>query len=90
MLREVTCLESCEVNDTVNGGVLLEDLVESLLILDVGLVELGSLAADELDAVESNLRGVVEVIDNHHFVSVLEQRQRSEGANVTGATATNN
>lgn len=78
------------MNDTVNRGVLLEDLVESLLVLDVGLIELGSLAADELDAVESDLGGVVEVIDNYHFVSVLEQRQRSEGANVAGTTATNN
>lgn len=76
------------MDDTVNGGVLLEDLVESVLVHNVGLVELGSLAADELDPVESDLGGVVEVIDNHHIVSVLEQRQRGEGANVAGTTAT--
>lgn len=86
-LWDVTCLESCEVNDTVNGRVLLEDLVESLLIDNVGLVELGSLAADELDTVESDLGGVVQVIDNHHIVSVLEQCQRGERANVAGTTA---
>lgn len=73
-----TCLESGEVDDTVDGWVLLKDLVESLLVRDVGLVKLGSLAADELDAVESDLGGVVEVIDNHHFVAVLEQRKRGE------------
>lgn len=76
------------MNDTVDGGVLLEDLVESLLVGNVGLVELGSLAANELDAVESDFGGVVEVIDNHHIVSVLEQCQRGERTNVAGTTAT--
>lgn len=75
------------MDDAVNGGVLLEDLVESSLIRDICLVELGPLAADELDTIEGDLGGVVEVIDNHHLVAILEEGKRGEGADVAGATA---
>lgn len=75
------------MDDAVNLGVLGEDLVESGLVCDVGLVELWSLAADELDAVQGHLGGVVEVIDNHDLVAVLEQGEGCEGSNVTGTTA---
>lgn len=47
------------MNDTVDSWVLLEDLVESLLVGDICLVELGPLAANELDTVEGDLGGVV-------------------------------
>jgi hypothetical protein len=43
------------VNDIVDVWVLLEDLVKRGLILDVELVEIGSLAADELDTVDDLL-----------------------------------
>lgn len=75
------------MDDTVNGRILLEDLVESVLVGDVCLVKLGPLAADELDTVEGDLRGVVEVINNHDLVAVLEKGKRGEGANVAGTTA---
>lgn len=78
------------MNDTVNSWVLLEDLVESLLVGDICLVELGPLAANELDTVEGDLGGVVEVIDNYDLVAILEEGKRSEGANVTGSTACHN
>lgn len=74
------------MDNTVNGGILLEYLVESGLVGDIGLVELGALPADELDTVESHLGGVVKVIDNHHLIAVLEKRQGGEGADVAGAT----
>lgn len=75
------------MDNTVNGGVLLEDLVESGLVRDIGLVKLGALAADEFNAVKSYLGGVVEVIDNHHIIAVLEERQGGEGADIAGTTA---
>jgi hypothetical protein len=43
------------VNDIVDVWVLLEDLVKRGLVLDVELVEIGPLAADELDAVDDLL-----------------------------------
>lgn len=81
-----TCLEGGKVDDRVNSGVLLEDLVEGLLVGNVELVEVGAAAADELDAVEGNLGGVVEVVDDDDVVAVLEQGQRGEGTNVAGST----
>jgi len=52
----------------VNVRVGLEHLVESSLVCDVGLVELGLLAADELNAVEDFLGGVVEIVDDDDLV----------------------
>lgn len=75
------------MDDTIDFGVLLEDLVEGLLVRDVDLVELWSLAGDELNAVESHLGRVVEVIDNHHLVAILKQGKRGERADVASTTA---
>ena len=79
---EDSYLQGGKVNDRVNGGVLGEDIVEGLLVGDVDLVEVGAAAADELDAVEGDLGGVVEVVDNDDVVAVLKENQRREGANV--------
>lgn len=75
------------MDDAVDLGVLLEDLVEAGLVGDVYLVELWPLAADELNAVEGHLGRVVEVIDNHHLIAILEKGKRSERADVASATA---
>jgi lipopolysaccharide biosynthesis glycosyltransferase len=40
------------MNDAVNIRMCLEDLVEVLLLSDVDIVVLGSLAGDELDAID--------------------------------------
>lgn len=74
------------MDNTIDLGVLFEDFVECGLVRDVYLVELWSLAADELNAVEGHLGRVVEVIDNHHLVAILKQGERGEGANVASAT----
>lgn len=74
------------MDNTVNIRVLLEHLVQLLLIGDIAGVKLGSLAADELDAVEDFVRGVVEVVDDDDLVVGLEEGEGSEGANVAGAT----
>lgn len=70
------------MNDRVNGGMLGEDIVESLFVGDVDLVEVWATAGDELDTVEGNLGGVVEVVDNDDVVAVLEKSEGRERANV--------
>ena len=45
-------LQGSEMNDAVNIRMCLEDLVEVLLLSDVDIVVLGSLAGDELDAID--------------------------------------
>lgn len=79
-------LESSKVDHAVNVGVLAEDLVQGSLVGDVDIVELGALAADELDAIDDFLGGVVDVVDDDDLVTSLEKRQRGEGANVASAT----
>lgn len=53
--QQTTCLESSKVNHTVNGRVLLKDIVEGLLVGHVELVESRTAAGQQLDAVEGNL-----------------------------------
>lgn len=43
------------MNHIVNVGVLAEDLVQRCLVVDVNVVELRALAADELNAVDNFL-----------------------------------
>jgi hypothetical protein len=74
------------VNDTVDLGVRREDAIERGFIGYVCIVEGGALAADELDAVDGDLGGVVEVVNNDDIVVVLEERERRERANVAGAS----
>lgn len=80
-------LEGGKVDDGVDGGVLLEDLVEGLLVGNVDLVEVGTAAAEQLDAVEGDLGRVVEVVDNDDIVTVLKEGEGGEGADVAGTTA---
>ena len=74
------------MNDIVDIRVLLKHLVQGLLIGDVERVVLGSLAADQLDAVQDLLGGVVEVVDDDDLVVGLEESERGERADVAGAT----
>jgi hypothetical protein len=66
------------VDDTVNGWVLVEDLIESLLVGDVDGVEPRTAATESLNTVEGDLGGVVEAIDDDNIVAVLEQGQGGE------------
>lgn len=75
------------MDNAVNVGVSLEDLVEVGLVGDIELNELGLLAADGLDTVQSLSGGVVEVVGNDDLVASLQQSQGGEGANVARATA---
>lgn len=74
------------MDNTVNVGVGLEHLVEAILHGDIELVELGLLATDKLNAVESLTWRIVEVVSNDDLVTSLEEGEGSEGANVARAT----
>lgn len=75
------------MDDAVNGGVLGKHLVQGLLVGDVDLVEVGTAASQQLDAVESDLGGVVEAVDNDDIVAGIQQGQSREGADVARSTA---
>jgi hypothetical protein len=55
-----------------------KDLVQCILICDVDFVEVWSLSAEELDAVEGDFRGIVQTIDDYDLVAMLEESQRGE------------
>lgn len=74
------------MDNTINVGMGSKDLVQCLLICDVDLVEVWSLAAEELDAVEGDFGGIVQAVDDHNLVAMLEEGERGEGAYVTGST----
>jgi hypothetical protein len=80
-------LESGKVDDIVNVGVLGEHFVEASFVCDVAVVEGGSLAADELDAVDDFLRRVVEVVNDDDLVVCLKKCESCKGANVARTTA---
>jgi hypothetical protein len=75
------------VNNAVNVGVSLEHLVEILLVGDIELNELGLLAGDQFNAVQSLGGGVVQVVSNDDLVASLQQSEGGERANVARATA---
>lgn len=68
-----TNLQSSEVDNAVNVGVGLEDLVETLLVGDIELDEVGLLAGDKLNTLESLNGGVVQVVSNDHLVASLQE-----------------
>jgi hypothetical protein len=74
------------VDHIVNVRVLLKHLIQFLLIGDVQGVVLGPLAADELDAVQDLLGGVVEVVDDDDLVVGLEKGKSGERADIAGTT----
>ena len=66
------------MNHIVNVWVLLKHFVQLLLVGDIQRVVLGPLAADELDAVQDLLGGVVEVVDDNDLVVGLEKGKGGE------------
>lgn len=74
------------MDDAVNVGVGLKDTVEASLVGDIELSELGLLAADQLNALESLSRGVVEVVSDDDLVASLEESEGGERANVARST----
>lgn len=52
-------LEGGKVNNAVDVGVLRKDVVQCLLVRNIGLVEDGALSANQLNAIERDLGGIV-------------------------------
>ena len=77
-MRSETHLERGKVDDTVDIRMRSEDLVQSFFICDIDLVELRSLSAEQLNAVEGNLGGIVEGIDDDDFVTMLKKGKARE------------
>lgn len=65
-------LESREVDDAIDGRVGREDLVKLIFLRDIDLVEGRFLAAEELNAINGYLGGIIEVVDDNNVVAVLE------------------
>lgn len=78
LVCEDTHLQGSEVDNAVNVGVSLEHLVEAVLLGDIELDELGLLAADKLNALESLGRRVVQVVGNDDLVASLEESKGGE------------
>jgi hypothetical protein len=79
-------LEGSEVDDTVNVGVFLEDIVQGFFIGDVEVVVMRPFPADEFNAVEDFGRRVVQVVDYDDRVVGFEEGEGGEGANIARAT----
>jgi hypothetical protein len=71
-------LQSSKVDNAVNVGMRRKDLVQCLFVCDVDLVEVWSLAAEQLDSVKGDFRGIVEAVDDHNFVAMFEKGESGE------------
>ena len=79
-------LESCKVDDTVDGRVLLKNRVEGRFVSHVDLVEGRALPRQELHAVEGHGRRVVQAVHDDDIVVILKEREGCEGADVAGSS----
>lgn len=75
------------MDDAVDVRVGLEHLVEARLVGDVELGELGLLAAEELNAIDDLVRGVVQVVRDDDLVARLDQGEGREGPDVARSSA---
>ena len=74
------------MDDAVELGMFDKDLLECFLVGDIDLVEGWSLPAEEFDAIKGDFGGIVQAVNNHHFISMLEEGKGSERANVAGSS----
>lgn len=70
------------MDDAVNVGVGSKHLVEGSRVGDIGLDELGPLAADQFNAVDDFGGRVVQVVGDDNLVASLEEGEGREGANI--------
>src|SRR5580700_2639692 len=74
------------MDHAVNIWMRLEDFLQISFLSDVHLMKFWPFAAYKLDAVERDLEGVVQIVNNHDFVAVFEEGQRGERSNITRPT----
>lgn len=75
------------MDDAVNIGMVLEQLVEGAIVGDIDLVELRPLAGKQFDAIDGLLGRIVQVVGDDDFVASFQQGQGGERSNVSGASA---
>lgn len=78
------------MNDTIDIRMSLEDLFDSWLICYVDLVELGSLAAQQLNAIQADFGRIVQTVNDDDFITMLKKGERGEGSNVSCTTGDEN
>ena len=74
------------MDHTVNLGMCGKDLIEAFFIGDVDLVEVWSRSTEQLYAIEGNFGRIVETVNDHDLIAMLEEGQRGERSDVTGAS----
>ena len=88
--RLADSLEAGKVDDKVNG-VLIKDAVQSILIVDVCLVERKALGVffshNGFDAIDNLCRSVGEVVNNDSLVAGIEQLNNGMAANKARAAS---
>ena len=83
-------LARCEVNDTLDPGVRLEDVLDDRLVVAICFVEDRANTRNCLDPIEDFDVGVGEVIDADDLVACLDKLYRGMGADVAGTTCYEN
>ena len=78
-------LQTREVDDTLDIGVLGKNLVQSLGVAEVGFIELGALTRDGLDAVQDDLLAVAEIVHDDGCLACLDQLDDGMGADKAGS-----
>ena len=74
------------MDETVDLRVLPEHFIETLLVSDVDIVVCWPFPTDALDPIQNFFGGVVEVVDNDHFIIGFQKGKNSQGANVASTT----
>jgi hypothetical protein len=72
---EMSDLQCCKVDHTVDIWMGCKDLLKSSLIGDVDLVEVRSLAANKLNAIQGDFGGIVETVYDNDSVAMFEKRK---------------
>ena len=83
-------LARCEVNNPLDPGVRLEDVLNDRLVVAICFVEDRANTRNCLDAIEDFDVGVGEVIDADDLVACLDKLYRGMGADVAGTTCYEN
>lgn len=74
------------MNHIVDVWMLRKHFVQSRLIGDIDVVEYGSFAADQFKTIEDFLRRIVEIVCDNNFITVFQEREGGERANVANAS----